>query len=138
MPNKEKRRTRKQKLAEEPPHPSTRGNRELSRIARMCSEVPHFLDEISELRYEGQWVMNKNDLEVDISLKRLQQKRNSTPFRAGEASIFSEGKVTSIEDRKKKDVENAGEVESEQDETELEGAAAAATAAASGQDKDKE
>ena len=118
MPNREKRRTRKQKLTEEPPHPSTRGNRELSRVARMCAGVPQFLDEIAELRYEGQWVMNRRDQEVDISMRRLQQKRNSTPFKRGEASIFSEGKVTSIEDRKRKDAEAAEKVESEEAEVE--------------------
>ena len=123
MPDKEKRKTRKQKLLETPPHPSTRGDRELSRVARMCAGAPQFLDEIAELRYNGQWFMNRQDQEVDLSMRRLQQKRNSAPFSWGESSIFSEGKVSSIEDRKKK----VDTVEEENTEHTEQGATAAST-----------
>ena len=78
MPNnKQKRKTRRERLAITPPHPSTRGDRELSSVGRMCANCPQFLYEIAELRSEGQWVMSRGDRETEISLRRLQQKRNS-------------------------------------------------------------
>ena len=76
MPDKQKRKTRKEKLVETPPHPSTRGNRGKRIIGRFCQDCPALLHEIAALRYEGVWFQHKEDETTHISLRRQHQRKN--------------------------------------------------------------
>ena len=76
MPNKQKHKTRREKLEQTPPHPSTRGDRGRSVVGRLCQDCPALLHEIAALRYEGVWFQHKEDETTHISLRRQHQRKN--------------------------------------------------------------
>ena len=70
MPDKKKRKSRRERLIENPPHPSTRGDRGKSVVGKLCENCPELLHEIAALRYNGEWLQHREERNGHISLRR--------------------------------------------------------------------
>ena len=77
MPNKEKRKTRRQRRDEQGVDPSTKGDRGKCIVARMTERCPKLYQEIADLRAQGLWRLKGDDERTHEAIRRKQHNDNS-------------------------------------------------------------
>ena len=77
MPNKEPKKTRKQRIAEQGIHPSTRGDRGKSITAKLTEDCPRLYAEITDLRAKGLWKLQGDEKRTHVSVMRWRHNKNT-------------------------------------------------------------